>query len=203
MFVKNYSSELSVADVKTLRYAFGATVAMAIAMGINWPYSYITLPLTINLLNTPRGRLSFKQALGFVFVIVAACFLAVVIGGLLVPYPFVFIPFLGLLLFRIYYERGSKLSPFMILWLLIALLVIPLIMLYRQNLSDVVVGTLIASGTMAIISSWIAYAVFPEREEEKLAASAPLSPSSEQERYHLALESTLVVFPLLIIFYFP
>ena len=108
-----YFLAFSAVDIKTLRYAFGATVAMAIAMGINWPYSYITLPLTVSLLNSPKGCLSFKQAVGFVLIISLACLLAVTLGSMLVPYPFVFIPFLGLLLFRIYYENmQTKLKIF-------------------------------------------------------------------------------------------
>ncbi len=105
--INNYYAELSEANIKTLRYAVGAAISMAFAMAINWPYSYLTMLLTVNLLSSPAGRLSFKQGIGFVLVIAAACFVAVQVGGFFIPYPFVFIPFLGLMLFRIYYEKGA------------------------------------------------------------------------------------------------
>jgi multidrug efflux system outer membrane protein len=199
--IRKYYRYLSESNIKTLRYALGATISMALAMGINWPYSYLTMLLTVSLLSAPTGRLSFKQGVIFVIVIAAACFVAVQIGGFFIGYPFVFIPFLGLMLFRIYYEKGGALSPFMILWLLIALLVIPLIMLYKKGLADLVVMTLITSGAVAIVTSWVAFAVFPEKDKKKMAAAPGGLIPTKEERYHLALESTLVVFPMLILFY--
>jgi multidrug efflux system outer membrane protein len=197
---KMKSLDLSESNIKTLRYAVGAAVSMAFAMGINWPYAYLTMLLTVSLLSSPAGRLSFKQGVGFLLVIMLACLLAVKVGEILIPYPMVFIPFLGVLLFRIYYEKGARLSSFIILWLLIALLVIPLIMLYNRSLSSLVVMTLIVGGAFAIISSWIAYAIFPEKP--KLGKSAlTAAPLSNDVRYRQALESTAAVFPLLIIFY--
>jgi multidrug efflux system outer membrane protein len=200
-FIKKYYADLSDSNIKTLRYAFGATVAMALAMAINWPYSYLTLLLTVSLLSSPAGRLSLKQGVGFMLVIAVACFIAVQVGGFLIPYPFVFIPFLGLMLFLIYYEKGGALSPFMILWLLITLLVIPLVMLYKKSLADVVVAALIYSGIWAIISSWIAFAVFPNRSKQLAAKEASSPVMSKNDRYRQAVDSTIVVFPLLVIFY--
>ena len=47
-------NKLEVVDIRTLRYAFGSTLAMAIAMGFNWPLAYLTPVLSLMILETDK-----------------------------------------------------------------------------------------------------------------------------------------------------
>jgi multidrug efflux system outer membrane protein len=196
--VKNSLSE---ADLKVLRYAFGATLATAFALGFDWYLSYLTPVLALSFLSSPAGRPSLKTGIGFVLIIASAGYLSLQVGKLLIPYPLAFIPFIGLFLFRIYYEKGGRLAPVIILWLLITLLVIPMIMMYKFTISRVVAVSLVIDGLFALIAAWVAYAFFPEKKQPRRTASALPSVVTPTERYEKALDSILVVFPVLILFY--
>ena len=185
-----------------VRYAVGSTLAMATAMGFDWPMSFLTAVLSLSFLASPAGSPAFKAGISFILTIAIASYAALLIGGILLPYPFVYIPFIGLLLFRLYYAKGSSFPPLLILWLLIALLLIPLMMIHSPALAETIAIYLVVGASAALLVTWISFALFPDRsidKNEKINSPPPLHPKKE-ERFQTAVDSTIVVFPVLILF---
>lgn len=176
---------------------------MAIAMGFNWPLSYLAAVLTLSFLSSPGGALPFKSGIIFVVIIAIASGSALVLGHLFIPFPMVFIPLIGLLLFRLYYAKGGKMPGVLIFWLMITLLIMPLTIMILPELAGGISYSLIQSGATALIVTWISYTIFPYNPEEapKQSAAKAQNPTKE-ERFNNAVNSVTVVIPALLIFYF-
>jgi multidrug efflux system outer membrane protein len=102
-----------------------------------------------------------------------------------------------------YYAKGVV-SPIIILWLMIALLTIPLVIMSYKGVASMVAESLTLGAAVALIVAWISYALFPDslaEGEKAKPAQKPVLPSNE-ERFENAIKSTIVVFPLLLFFYF-
>ena len=201
--LRKYFVHFTFADIRVLRYAFGATLAMAIAMGINWPLSYLTPLLVLSFLSAPGRAPTFKTGFDFVVIIAIASFAALFIGNMFISFRIVFILLIGLLLFRLYYAKGGKVPKMLILWLMITLLIIPLAVMIAPPVANIIPFSLISCGAMALIVTWISYTVFPDSLTNKpiVVAQMPKQPTKE-ERYNNAVNSTIVVFPILLLFYF-
>ncbi len=194
---------LTSSNLKTLRYAFGAVLGMAVAMGFGWALSYLTPVLTLSILSSPAGKPSFKTGIYFVLVIAVADIFALTLGNIFIPYPLVFIPVIGYLLFRMYYAKGGKVSPIIILWLMIALLTIPLMIMESKRVAVLVAQSLALNGAVSLVVAWISFAVFPDKIEKKKEKTASgLKLQTKKERFENAVNSAIVVFPLLLLFYF-
>jgi len=190
----------------TLRYAVGSTLCMTVAMGVAWPMSFLVPVLSLGFLAAP-ARLPFKAGVGLVLTIAAASVIGLTITYFLLPYPFVFLPFIGLVLFRLYHAKSGGTSPLVILWLLIAVLVLPMVGLTTPQISTFVAGGLVLGAAVTVLMVWLVWAMFPAPPpvaEPAVAAAtpAPAPPSpTPRQRLHDALLSTAVVFPVLVVFY--
>lgn len=198
-------NKLEVVDIRILRYAFGSTLAMAIAMGFNWPLSFLVPVLSLSFLASPAPRPTFKMGFSFVLSIAIAGYVGLLVGRILLPYPFVYVPFVGLLIFRIYYARGGSMPTLLLLWLMIALLLIPLMMMQSHALANMIAYNLVIGGIGTLLVVWISYGLLPDKIEKdestvKAPVAKPEAPSKE-ERFSSAMETTIVVFPALIFFY--
>ena len=198
-------NKLEVVDIRTLRYAFGSTLAMAIAMGFNWPLAYLTPVLSLMILASPTPRPTFKMGFKFVLTIAIAGYVGLLVGRILLPYPFVYIPFVGLLIFRIYYARGGSMPTLLLLWLMIALLLIPLMMMQSHAVANIIAHNLVITGVGTLLVIWISYGLFPDKISKddgsiKAPTEKPPVPTKE-EKFSSAMETTIVVFPALIFFY--
>ncbi len=199
-----YLNKLSDAEIKALRYAFGATLAMAIAMGFGWMLSYLAPLLTLSLLSSPAGRPSIKSGIVFVLIIIAANIFALIFGKIFLSYTLVFILIIGYFLFLMYYAKGGDVSPIIILWLMISLLTIPLVILEYKGVAALVASSLTLGGSVALIVTWISYALFPDKLNISSVNGKRKKQNIEtkEERFENAVKSTIVVFPLLLLFYF-
>jgi uncharacterized membrane protein YccC len=199
----------NVGDPRTrqvLRYAVGSTLAMALALGIGWPLSFLTPVLALSFLATPAPRPTLKAGIGFVLVIVVACLAGLVLSRLFLPYPFVHIPLIGLVLFRLFdaKARGAPMLP--ITFTMIAVLLIPYMALQAQVIANLIAAALVVGAAATIGVVWLAYGLFPDPFEQPAGPGSPAGPAphtipSPQERFREAAMSTLVVMPLLILFY--
>ncbi|MBW2217373.1 MAG: DUF2955 domain-containing protein, partial [Deltaproteobacteria bacterium] len=199
-----FFDKLDIADLRILRYAVGSTLAMAVAMGLDWPLSFLTPVLTLSFLASPAPRPTLKMGFGFVLTIAIASYVGLLVGRLLLPYPLVYIPFVGLLLFRLYYAKGGSLPPLLILWLLIALLLIPLMMMQSHALANMIAYNLVIGGGATLLVVWISYALLPDRVDEETSVATAAKPPAPliEDRFRTAVDTTIVVFPVLVFFYF-
>ena len=189
-------------DRRVLRYALGATLAMALAMGLAWDLSFIVPILTLMLLASPAPRPSFRAGVGFVATIAVACF-----GGLwaiqyLLNFTWVFFPILGLLLFGVFLAKARGTSPFLATWLLIALLLLPMLAVQSPNLARLIVRGLVLGAAVTLAVVWIAHVLVPDPPTTgSSVVTAPRAPVPPVDAESLAFTQTLVVMPLLILFH--
>jgi len=152
---------LSDTELGILRYTVGATLAMAIAMGFNWFLSFLVPVLALGFFAPAANRPTLKDGLNFILVIALACFIALWIARMLLPYPFVFVPLVGLILCRLYYAKGTSFPALLILWLLIAILVIPMMGMQSMDLANLVAIYLVIGAAVTMLVVWGSYSILP------------------------------------------
>jgi len=192
--------------LRVYRYAMGSTIAMAIAVGVDWPLSYLVPVLALGFFATPDPCPTIKQGLSFIAAVAGAVAVGALIAAWLLPYPLVFVPFATLLLFRIFHAKTGGRSPVLTMWLMIAVLVIPLVTMLSPEVAVVVGFGLVWGAAVTVAVVWITYLFFPDPtgvSEAAVAAAAPPVQElpSPRERYRIAAETTLVVAPMLVLFY--
>ena len=90
--------------------------------------------------------------------------------------------------------------------MIIALLLLPMMNLMYPGLSIGVATALVAGVAGTVVMIWLVFAIFPDKEtngvvEAKSAEPITTDLAGKNERFRTALESTLVVLPILILFY--
>jgi hypothetical protein len=91
------------------------------------------------------------------------------------------------------------------MWLLIAVLVIPLITITSPAIANVVAAGILVGATVTVLVVWLSYGLLPDPPQPPadMAASGPAPPELPPavERFKTAAISTLVVMPVLVLFY--
>jgi hypothetical protein len=162
--------------------------------------------LSLGFLAPDKKAPSLTEGLAFILTIGIA-----VASGLLIGYfanrPIILFLVMGLVLLHIFYSRHPLMNPLLKTWMIIALLLLPMMNLLYPGLSLGVAYTLIFGVAGTVILIWIVFALIPDKmelsenqkegPEKALATPVP----TKEERFRAAIESTLVVMPVLIIFY--
>lgn len=184
-----------------LRYATGATLAMGAAMSLAWPLSYLAPVLCLTFLAAPKPPPSFREGLLFLAVLAGAIAVGLWSIKYLLASQFIFFGGFGLIMLRVFYAQCSGTSPILILWLLIAILVLPMVAVQSPDIAVLVSRSLFVGAAASLLAAWVAYAVFPETRGAPTAAevAAPLPPA--RVRLGEALERLAVVYPLFILFH--
>jgi len=185
-----------------LRYATGATLGMGLAMAVNWPAAYLVPVLCLTFLAKPVPPPTLRAGLMFL----AALVVAITVGLWAIKYLLgsgvLFFTGLGLLLLHVFYAQCSGASPILILWLLIALLALPMVAVQSPDMALVVSSSLVFGAAASLMVAWIAHALFPEtRSGPSASAPAPTTQAPAHERFVAALERMAVVFPLFVLFH--
>jgi hypothetical protein len=197
---------------RVFRYAVGSTLGMAVAMGFDWQLSYLVPVLALSFFASPAPCPSLKMGIGFVAVVAVAVMAGVLLSRWLLPFPLVYVPFIGLALFRLFHAKTGGTSPLLIMWLLIALLVIPLVTMLSPDVAGIVAQAIVVGAAATVALVWFTYLLFPDptaptsppqgpaTEESPATSAAPAVPSPA-ERFRSAAETTAVVMPVLVLFY--
>ena len=184
----------------------GVTIATAVALGVAWPLSYLTPVLTATFLAPPGRPVPLKVGVGFVLTVAAACLFALVFSAALLPYPVAYTLLIGWLLAVMFFARASGAPPVLILWMLIAMMIIPVLMLESADLAGFIAGQLVFGSAAAILFVWLAHGLVPAPPDPPspatpTAATETITPST-REHVRDAATSTLVVFPVVMLFTF-
>lgn len=187
-------------DIRTmriLRYAFGGTLAMTIAMAVDWPLAFLTPVLALSFLGAKTPRPTVKSLVMFVLVITGACTAGLLVG-LLISYPAVFLLSLALILFHLFHAKAGGAAPLLITWTLIAVLLIPILTSLSGEVALLVAAYLIYGSVVAVAVVWLSHVVVPDPSVAAVTAPTPhpAEPLTGAARVPLAAVSTLVVFPL-------
>ncbi|MFC2085709.1 DUF2955 domain-containing protein [Bacteroidota bacterium] len=202
--ISSRSSGWTQRDVRVVRYALGATTGMAIAMGFGWELSYLVPVLSLSFLAAPDTPLTPKAGLFFIAMVGVACYVGVLLADNFIPYPGVFIPLVGIILFRIFYAGQRGRSKLLIMWLLIAVTVIPLVRLIQPSVAVFVAQGVFFDVVITVGLGVLAFLLIPEKPQEldRSASTKPVAPPvSAEEAFRSAAVSTVVVLPLLSVFY--
>lgn len=191
-------------DLRTariVRFAAGVTFAVAVAFAIEWPLSFLVPVLTAVLLATPLPGPTPQQVLRGIVYVVAAFALGIVFTLVLLPFPLIYVPMLGLALFHIYYlmNRGG---PFMlVLMCILAVLILPMMGQAHDVLASGFATGFVLSGSLAIALFWLAHTVFPDPPAQRQAAAPHRFPTTySAPAAEAALKSTIVVLPMAALF---
>jgi hypothetical protein len=189
-------------DRRVVRYAFGATLAMAVAMGFAWDLSFVVPILSLMLLASPAPRPSLRKSVGFVATIAVACFASLWVIKYLLNFTWAFFAVLGLLLLGVFLAKARGASPFLILWLLIALLVLPMVAVQSPDMTLLIVRGLVLGAAVTLLVVWTAHVLVPDPPvgvpvREKPPAQAP----TPADAARLALTQALVILPLVVLFH--
>jgi hypothetical protein len=185
-----------------LRYAVGATVAMGIAMGIAWPLAFLVPVLSLSFLASPEPPPTLRKGVMFVATIAVASVAGLWAIKYLIGIPALFFGGFALLLLRVFYAANSGAPPFLMLWLLIALLLLPMIAVISPDIAVLVVQSLTGGAALSVLVGWMAHGLIPDPREAAVAAAktaTPLAPA--RERLATALLQVAVVFPVFVLFH--
>ena len=185
-----------------LRYAVGSTIAMGIAMGIAWPLSFLVPVLSLSFLASAEPPPTLRKGATFVATIAVACIVGLWAIKYLIGIPALFFGGFALILLRIFYAQNSGAPPFLMLWLLIALLLLPMIAVISPGMAVQIVWSLIVGAAASLLVTWVAHGLIPDPRETASAsakATGPLAPAGE--RLSTALLQVTVVFPVFVLFH--
>lgn len=194
----------SPADIRVVRYALGATVAMGIALGVPWETSYLTPVLVATFLAFPDTPIT--PSLGVKLIVVVG--VAINVGwqvGHLVAYPALFLILVSLLLFWIFYAGQRGLPALVILWLVIAVTAIPFARMVYPAAAVLVARGLLLDVVLTAIIVVVAYGLLPEKSRsgvEPATDGSGASVASPDDSFRTALIGTVVVVPIVALFYF-
>ena len=186
---------------RALRFAIGVTAAAALAFGYGWPLSFLTPVFTGVFLSLPLPALTLRQSLKNCYYVLEAFVLGLVFTLFLLPFPLIYIPSLGLVLFHNFYSLNRGGSFWRVLMHTIAVLILPMLGQLHDIVSEGFALYFIFSGVLAILLYQLAHGLFPD------PAGGPKPPTSGgiksgyvPEAALAALKSTLIILPLAALF---
>lgn len=192
-------------QIRALRYAVGLAIASALAFGIAWPLSFLFPVLSAVMLALPLPKLTLSQGLRNMRDTLFAFGVGLLITQFILPHTVIYIPVLGLALFHTYYHLNRGGSFWLVLMLLICLLLMPMLAGVYEGLAIGVISGLVGSSWLTICLLWLAHYIVPDvpvapmiaQDVKKKPEYYPgyLAPAAEK-----ALKSTVVVFPIVVIF---
>ena len=181
-----------------LRIAGGIAVPFAVGELLDWDLPFIASVFAVLLLATPQPPMKVGAAVVSVLGMAAVFFVALVLTHLTLPTPATFIVGFGLAVFAGLYGQLRSASP---LWFffLVAVMVTPLMANQTDGLATTVAGIMVAAMAIAVLTTWLVHAAFPDPAATSRAAStAPAAARPAADDARKALAGTLILVPLML-----
>lgn len=189
---------------RVLRYALGTTIALALATGFPWALAYIAPYVVVFLLASAKTAPSLKSGVAYMAIVTFACYAGLWSCQFFLDAPIVLLGIIGLALLWIFYAQASGAPSFLVTWLLISILVIPLLAVQSPVVATLAVEGIIIGAAATLFSLWSAFALVPE-PAPPVATAGPAAPRTERPSPRTRLESattiTLVVMPMVVFFH--
>ncbi|WP_291620156.1 DUF2955 domain-containing protein [Colwellia sp.] len=186
--------------MRILRFAFGVTVACALAYGINWPLAFLMPVFTALLLAMPLPKPSVKASLNNMMSTLQAFALGLAFSLFFLQYPIAYLITLALVLFHLYYYLNRGGSFWFTLMSMIAILVLPMIANSNEGLAIGFSAGFVYSSWLTIAMLWLAHFVFPDPSFTQFPVKPKYTNRYSKVAAQLALKSTLVTFPIAAVF---
>jgi hypothetical protein len=185
-------------SMHVFRYAFGSALIMMVAMGADYTLSFLTPVLALNFMGPNTRTPGLRTSAVFVFSVAATIISGVLMADFLLEYPLVFLPVLLLAVFHLYYTTSMQQVK---VWWFISLLAIPLIKMESPEMGNTIAINLFLNAMLAIILVMVVWIIFPSGDTNRGTPAAAKASVSEGEKFIAALNKTLVVTPIIILFY--
>ncbi len=186
--------------VKIMRLSVGSTIAMLLAYAFNWNLAMLTPVFTVVILAMPLPKPSLEQILKNMMQTLLAMAAGVLLTLYLLPLPIVFSLIFFLALFHTYYSINRGGSFWLSLMLLISLLLMPMMANITGGLAIGVSIGFVWSSWVAVWIILLAHFIFPDPQSFTLPLKPPMNKAYVPIAAELALKSTLVTFPLALLF---
>ncbi len=188
------------AQLSTLRLAFALTVSVLIAFLGGWPGAFIMPVFVCVLLSAGGPPIPIDKGLVLLLMVAILLLIGRFIAEVFLPHPVVCLLLVSWLLLAGQYWAIRGGNQLLIVILFIAILILPLVGMESKQLLNAFVGGLFFSIALAVFMCWFAHALIPD---PRLVANAKaeLELPSKQETYRQAMIKTLLVLPLLLMFY--
>jgi hypothetical protein len=179
-----------------LRIAGGVALPLVAGEVLGWSAPFLASVFALLLLAARQPPLKLPAALVTVAVLAAAFLASVVLTAIVRPNPAVFLLGTGLAVFGGLYGQARNGSP---LWffVLLAVSATPLIAGNSEALAAGFVGIAVEGMVIAIATSWLMHAAFPDPEEAPPPGPPPTMDQASAAR--TALIGTLVLMPLMLL----
>ncbi len=187
-------------SVRSLRFATGVTLAVALAYGINWPLAFLMPVLTAVILALPLPMPPLKAGLKNMAYTLQAFALGLVFSLFFLHYPLAYLLMLALVLFHLYYYVNRGGSFWLTLMSLIAVLLLPMLANTGEGLAVGFSFGFVLSGWLTVIMVWVAYLLVPNSKIIALPQTPGFKRGYSVIAAKTALKSTLVTFPIASLF---
>ena len=187
--------------VRTLRFAVGVTIAIALAFGIEWPLSFLFPVLSTVFLAMPLPKMTLSQGLQNMRDTLFAFVVGFIFTQFILPFPVIYIPLLALALFHTYYYMNRGGSFWRVMMLLVCLLLMPMLAGVDEGLAIGVASGLVLSSWMTIALLWLAHYIVPDLPGGAALPKAPgFQPGYSAPAAEFAVKSTIVALPIALLF---
>jgi hypothetical protein len=187
--------------VRTLRFGLGVWASSLLAFVFQWPLFFLAPVLAAFFLSLPLPAPTGWNAVRLFWHIVAAFAIGLVFSQFLLVYPMAFVTLLGLALFHTYYRLNRGGSVLFALMSLIALLLLPMLALSHQAVSEGTANWFIVSAGFAVLAYLVAHQLLPDPGGTRgLPPGRGFKPEYSPAGAYAALKSTLAVMPIALLF---
>ena len=179
-----------------LRFAAATTGAFVLSEWMGWQPSMLGPVLTGVLLASLPNSPPLKAGLALIVIMALSAWFAFLLTTLLGPTPHILFGAIGLVLFLAFAALARGKGQLPITLLLICMGVVPVATLSAPQFADQLPGILIRAMAIAVVFTWVAYAIWPRPFAKP---PAPASVPSETP-IAVAIAGTAIVLPLMLVF---
>ncbi|MHA6205964.1 DUF2955 domain-containing protein [Dyella soli] len=180
-----------------LRFAVGVTGAFVACEVLQWTPTFLAPVLAAALLANLPARPSLKITLVLVLTMTAVSLFAFVISQLLHDTPTLLLGLIGLCMLLAFHAMAQRRARLPALLLLICLATIPVVAMIAPAQVDILPTALVRGIALALLMIWIVHVPWPRTA---VPASAPQVAADPAGPLALALVSTAIVLPLMLVY---
>ena len=186
---------------RILRYAITVTASVAISFSLAWPLYYLTPVLVAVFLPLPMPAPTLKVGLNFILYVIYGFLIGLVMTLFVLPYPLIFVPILGLILFQIYYFANRGGNFILVLMCLLGVLMLPMLGMQYDIIASGFAFYFIISGAFAVIFYMLGHVFFPDPPTGlAMPTRRGFQKGYSRQAAVTAFQSTCAVLPLAVLF---
>lgn len=186
----------SAARQMALRLAFGVTACFALVEALGWDATFIAPMLAAQMLVKLPKPPGAKQAIGLIAIFALSTYGVLLIALAFLSNPAVLILVLGLILLHSFHAHFRGAPEIATLLVQISVLALPVLAVISPETALAFASTLTLAGIVAVITVFIAHALFPAPESQTAEAAVAVSAEPEAAARQAILSTLIILLPL-------